>query len=256
LFLLYCIYISLHATSTEIYCLIDEECIEKDLTNIYTFKLMMVLPSHLERDEKGRFKGKLVPLEPLPENFKAALVGELLGDGHLRFNKKGLDGLPKPNTNVQLAMTLKSKKHVTYLWQEVYRVICSDTLPHPWPNPNTGKPVTQYKKHFSTRTLASLTEIHKQWYILNKETKKFVKIVPLNIGELLTPIGLAHWIMGDGYWDSHGKTIDICTDNFTLSEVELLISVLKEKFSLFCSTKRRIKSNKEVCWRIRFSSKS
>jgi hypothetical protein len=62
--------------------------------------------------------------------------------------------------------------------------------------------------------------------------------------------------MGDGYWDSHGKTINICTDNFSLSEVELLISVLKDKFNLFCNTKRRIKSNKEVCWRIRFSSNS
>lgn len=228
--------------------------IEKDLTYIYTFNLMMTLPAHLERDEKGRFIGKLLPLEPLPDKLKSAMVGELLGDGHLRFNKKGLDGLPKPNTNAQLAMTLKSKEHVTYLWKEVYGAICSKTPPHPWPNPKTGKPVTQY--HFSTRALASLTEIHKQWYVLNKDNKKFIKIVPLNILDILTPISLGHWIMGDGYWDSHSKTIDICTDNFTLSEVELLISVLKDKFNLLCTTKRRIKANKEVCWRIRFSRKS
>jgi hypothetical protein len=62
--------------------------------------------------------------------------------------------------------------------------------------------------------------------------------------------------MGDGNWDSHSNTIDNCTDNFTLSEVELLISVLKDKFNLFSTTKRRIKANKEVCWRIRFSGKS
>jgi hypothetical protein len=151
-------------------------------------------------------------------------------------------------------MTLKSKEYVTYLWQDVYRQICSDTPPHPWPNPKIGTPVTQY--HFSTRTLASLTEIHKQWYILNKENKKFIKIVPLNISELLTPIGLAHWLMGDGYWNSHGKTMEICTDNLTLSEVELLISVLKDKFHLFTTTKHRVKANKEICWRIRFSGKS
>jgi len=52
------------------------------------------------------------------------------------------------------------------------------------------------------------------------------------------------------------KKIEICTENFTFSEVELLISVLKDKFNLLASTKRRIKFNKEVCWRIKFSSKS
>ena len=48
----------------------------------------------------------------------------------------------------------------------------------------------------------------------------------------------------------------ICTDNFTLSEVELLITVLKSKFNLTATVQRRIKSNKEICWRIRFSGKS
>ena len=60
--------------------------------------------------------------------------------------------------------------------------------------------------------------------------------------------------MGDGYWDKDAKTVIICTDNFTLKEVELLISVLSEKFDLISTIKKRIKANKEVCWRIRFSS--
>ena len=62
--------------------------------------------------------------------------------------------------------------------------------------------------------------------------------------------------MGDGYWDSTSKTVVLCTDNFTLTEVELLISVLSEKFGLSSTVQKRIKANKEVCWRIRFSSKS
>jgi hypothetical protein len=132
-----------------------------------------------------------------------------LGDGHLRYNKKGADGLPKPNTNAQFAITLKSEEYVTYLWREVYASICTDTAPHPWPNPKTGKAASQY--HFASRALISLLELHKQWYILNEETKKFTKVVPLNISELLTPRGLANWLMGDGYWDTAGKTVVICT---------------------------------------------
>jgi hypothetical protein len=37
-----------------------------------------------------------------------------------------------------------------------------------------------------------------------------VKIVPSNIASMLTPSGLAYWIMDDGYWD--GKTIKLCTE--------------------------------------------
>ena len=62
--------------------------------------------------------------------------------------------------------------------------------------------------------------------------------------------------MGDGFWDTTSKTEVICTDNFTLKEVELLISVLSEKFGLISTLRKRTKANKQVCWRIRFSSKS
>jgi hypothetical protein len=62
--------------------------------------------------------------------------------------------------------------------------------------------------------------------------------------------------MAYGNWDSHSKTVNLCTDSFTLLEVELLISVLKENFDLLATKKRRINGNKEVCWRIIFSGKS
>jgi hypothetical protein len=38
--------------------------------------------------------------------------------------------------------------------------------------------------------------------------------------------------------------IFICTDNFTLAEVDLLIKVIKENFNLLVTKKRRIKANK------------
>ena len=72
--------------------------------------------------------------------------------------------------------------------------------------------------------------------------------------------------MGDGFWDTTAKTVVIFTDNFTLAfaltakgqreEVELLISVLSEKFGLISTVQKRTKANKEVCWRIRFSNKT
>lgn len=61
--------------------------------------------------------------------------------------------------------------------------------------------------------------------------------------------------MGDGYWDNLDKKIWICIDNFTLQEVELSINTLKSKFKLDFTLRKRVRPNKIVCWRIRFSSK-
>lgn len=157
-----------------------------------------LLPFHVVRYSNGRFKGKSLKFVPLDAKLIEALIEELLGDGHLRFNTKNSDGKPKPNTNAQLAMTLKFKEHVYYLCQEIQKSICTMTPPHPWPNPKTGKPTTQY--HFSSKALKSISKINSEWYQGCEKSNKFVKIVPSNIGELLTPLGLAHWLMGDGYW--------------------------------------------------------
>lgn len=51
------------------------------------------------------------------------------------------------------------------------------------------------------------------------------------------------------------NTIWICTDIFTLQEVELFINTLKSKFKLDITLRKRIRVNKVVCWKIRFSSK-
>ena len=48
--------------------------------------------------------------------------------------------------------------------------------------------------------------------------------MPFNIEELLTPVAIAHWIMGDGYYDE--GCLKICTDNFSRDEVLKLIEVL------------------------------
>jgi hypothetical protein len=57
------------------------------------------------------------------------------------------------------------------------------------------------------------------------------EIIPLNIEEYLTEIGLAFWIMDDGGKNTHGDLI-LHTNSYTLEEVELLISVLNNKFNI------------------------
>ncbi len=51
---------------------------------------------------------------------------------------------------------------------------------------------------------------------------------------MLTPLSLGYWIADDGSWNKPGKYTVLCTDSFTLEEVELLIEVLNKKFHLKC----------------------
>lgn len=225
------------------------------LTNDYLkfSAFLPILPQKNLRDEKGRFtKNIALPNgNPLPSNIIDPLVGNILGDGHLRFTHKDKNGKPKVGTNALYAMTLKSHDYIMYLWSKIYFQICTSTVPKAWPSPKTGLPATQY--YFNSRSLFQLTVLHSLWYVWSDELNKFVKIVPLNIKELLTPIGIAHWIMDDGY--RAGNRVILCTDNYTLFEVELLLSVLREKFGLDAKLYNRRQQGKLLCWRIAISGK-
>jgi hypothetical protein len=60
-----------------------------------------------------------------------------------------------------------------------------------------------------------------------------IKVVPDNIGEILTDRGLAIWAQDDGYKDKNA--FRFATESFSLKEVELLVKVLKDNFDLDCT---------------------
>ena len=102
---------------------------------------------------------------------------------------------------------------------------------------------------FSTKRLPAITNLYQLWYKLIDS--KFIKVLPFNIEELLTPIALAHWIMGDGYFTD--GSLKLCTDNFTKDEVLRLIEVLYAKFGIKATINQRTNSNGAIKWRIRIS---
>lgn len=81
--------------------------------------------------------------------------------------------------------------------------------------------------YMQTRVLPCFTELHVLFY---KDKKK---IIPDNIYDLLTPVALAHWVMGDGQVRTNG--LRLCTDSFTFSEVVKLMNVLIIKYRINCS---------------------
>jgi hypothetical protein len=63
-----------------------------------------------------------------------------------------------------------------------------------------------------------------------------VKIVPLEIFNLLDDIALAHCICCDGETNKNG--LYLCTDSFSLKDVIFLLNVLNIKFELDCTIQK------------------
>lgn len=98
----------------------------------------------------------------------------------------------------------------------------SKSLPHY----KTGEIYTNIS--FTTYTLPCFNELYNLFYVSGK------KVIPSNTAYLLTAVSLAYWICDDGSWNKVGRYVTLCTDSFTLSEVEFLIKVLNKNFDLNC----------------------
>ena len=71
-----------------------------------------------------------------------------------------------------------------------------------------------------------------------------VKLIPKNIYELLTPVALAHIIMGDGAVRPSG--LIICTDSYDLVDVVRLMNVLIIKYNLDCKIRYHDKNSPRI----------
>jgi hypothetical protein len=119
---------------------------------------------------------------------------------------------------------------------------CS-SLPNLTSSVRVGK--INYAIVFFTRSLSCFTDLHSLFY------PKGIKIIPGNIYDLLTPIALAHLVMGDG--SSYKRVgITICTDSYTIQDVVLLINVLIIRYNIICT----IHEKKEGQYRIYISKNS
>jgi len=156
------------------------------------------------------------------------VIGSSLGDTHLEKRKNGI------GTRIIFE---QSSNNVEYLmWFHNYlasRGYCSNTKPKLQIRiRQKGKVYYQYR--INSYTFSSFNWIHGMFYKLIDN--KYIKIVPLNIGEYLTPLALAIWFMDDG--SSLGRGARIATNCFTLEEVNFLCNVLKIKYNIIATANK------------------
>lgn len=149
---------------------------------------------------------------------RSVIVGLLLSDAWLTYAS-----VNHKYPRLGFEQTI-SQSH--YVWF-VYRVLAGYcfSLPRYVNRTRSGTPLTTVV--FTTRHLPCLVEFYDLFY-LNKK-----KVICSNIYDLLTPVALAHFIMGDGSAVSGG--LRISTDSFTIDEVVKLINVLIIKYRLKCA---------------------
>jgi hypothetical protein len=183
------------------------------------FVPMALLRNVMSYDDKLKYS------KEVPSWFDEIMCGVMLGDGNLRMN--GRDAL--------LSVQQTHEELTKNLWEICFKLNLVIT---PMKTLNRRAWKTIYYFQSPTPTLPYFTNLREVWYpVLNGR----VKALPANIDTLLTPLALAHWIMGDGGFDGHGRgdgRVTLYTNNFTLEEVELLRSILLSKFNLESSLRK------------------
>lgn len=153
----------------------------------------------------------------LSELQKEILVGLLLGDGCLESTKNS------QVARLKVGQSLKQFEFVEWLYETF-----NDFVRTP---PRLKQKVRNDKRYselvFNTLTHKSFKHFYDLFYPEGK------KIVPESISKILSSRGLAVWFMSDGSIKSKeclGRILN--TQSFLRPDIELLTTVLKDKFNL------------------------
>ena len=154
-------------------------------------------------------------------NILCILIGSLLGDGHMERTVEG-----------SRFCFYQKGEHIEYiLWLHSILLkngYCKENIPQIQSRLIEGK--LNYYCRFRTFTFSSFNWIYDAFYCDNKGLKS-VKKIPHWIGDYLSPIALAIWIMDDGCWIKD-RGIKLSTNCFTLLDVKHLVSILEKNYSL------------------------
>jgi LAGLIDADG DNA endonuclease family protein len=151
----------------------------------------------------------------IPNNILSVFIGIILSDANLSISSY------KGNARLQFKQNIK---HIKYFYFVFFKLChyCSKA-------PYTTRTILHKKEHiglgFTTRALPCITELYKIFYVDNK------KKIPSNLFDLLSWEALAHWISGDGTYNSG---VRLQTEFFSVKDVVFILNILMIKFNLDC----------------------
>jgi hypothetical protein len=157
--------------------------------------------------------------------FHDIIIGLSLGNLYIRREYK--------NARLMFEQGLIHESYILHLY-DLFKDYCNSSPAYSDRKPDSCTGKIYFRITFNTYSLPCFNYYYDLFY------KDRVKTIPLNIGELLTARSLAYWAMDDG--NKKGNGFHLNTHSYTLSEVELLIKVLKQNFNLNCSIQKSVKN--------------
>ena len=156
---------------------------------------------------------------------KEILIGCILGDLHIEQSLNG------QTARLVFEHSIKQKAYMQHLYFHF-----KDWVPGELSikNRNRNGRISQTLV-FKTRYDGVFRFYRKQFY-----NSQGVKIISRLIHRLLTPIALAYWYMDDGSIKSkQSKGVLLNTHSFSKNEIDLLCSILTDKFNLKCKPRQQ-----------------
>ncbi len=181
--------------------------------NIYCENLVSARLFHTKVKASSR-------IGPHNQEVFSVIIGSLLGDSYA--SARSIEG-----SRFSYRQSIVHKEYLFWLYDFFYsRGYCSNLEPRKYTRYIKKFEITSeyFGYEFNTFTFRSFNWIHKLFYSKGK------KVIKSDLKLYFTPLALAVWIMDDGCWTKHG--VRIATNNFSLQQVKLLVSWLKEIFDL------------------------
>lgn len=171
---------------------------------------------------------------------RSVLHGLLLSDAWFLRNKN-----LEANSRIGFRQSIK---HFQYQWF-VFTILKSYCNSFPRLVMTKYKGKTYFDVEITTRSLPLISDLWKEWCSTG------VKRQPSNMYEILTPVALAHWIMGDG--NSHNrKSLVLATDGFTQNEIIIQCHILQYKYDFIVSLHSKTLLDGSLAYRIQISKYS
>lgn len=227
-FLLYALAIIIYVVYTQLILIEFSIC-----SDLVILSLVPIKPSQLNNEQQApnflnntNIKRKYLTKKEraeftVPTELKEILIGLTLGD---LFIEKGENAV---NARLRFEQSTIHEDYINFLYK-LFSRFCNmvPMIKIHAAAKKTGKVYSSI--YFSTYSLPCFTEYYNIFYLDGR------KIVPQNIGKLLTPSVLAYWLCDDGNWHKVCQYVVLCTHSFTLAEVNLLAEALNKNFDLKC----------------------
>jgi hypothetical protein len=161
----------------------------------------------------------------LPSFLHEVAIGQLLGDASC------FGSSPTSHSRMEWSFGKDREDYAKWI-NSLFTDYIGTPLSSRMVSSRADNPAKTVSYRLKTLSLPVFNYYRHLFYVWNEGLAKYVKVIPAPIGELLTPVVLAHLVMGDGNYQGDAKTIRVYTNGFTEEELKMFAKAIQAKYSI------------------------